>query len=79
LAAAGGLAFDDCREYTDKQEHGAAAEVADQVQGWHWPVTLASDRVQEACQTEVVDVVAGASRADRSGPNGSSGQKSIEG
>ena len=49
-------------EDTDQQQHGAAAEVADEVQRQHRPVAGPADRVQGAGERDVVDVVAGVPR-----------------
>ena len=58
LALAGALRFQEGGEQSGKQEHGAAAHVADDVQRRH-RVRARADGVQDAGERDVVDVVAG--------------------
>jgi hypothetical protein len=46
----------------DGQQHAAATEVSDEIQGRQWPLPLASNGFERASDGDVVDVVPGATR-----------------
>jgi hypothetical protein len=52
------LGLEESADHAEREQHAAAAEVADQVQGRHGPLTGATDGVQGTRQADVVDVVA---------------------
>ncbi len=54
------LPFHQRGQHAEHQEHRAAAEVADHIQGRHRPLAPVADRVQHAGQRDVVDIVPGA-------------------
>ncbi|ONH31737.1 hypothetical protein BL253_08765 [Pseudofrankia asymbiotica] len=62
LAEPGGLTLPQCGEDADEQEKRSATVVTDQVQRRHRAVAARADRVQDASQAEVVDVVSGGLR-----------------
>ena len=62
LAAARRARLQHRREDADEQQHGAAAEVADEVQRRHRSFARPADRVQRTGERHVVDVVPGLTR-----------------